>query len=341
MRRATSTEGTAPGRRRVLRAGAGLGVAASRLGAAGLARRASAPAAAALGALGATSAGAQDDAPPADAFDFGGGTLHVLSDGHLSLPIDMIVAGLEPSAERDAFVAGNAPDGLLRSPCHLTCWRRADSVVLFDAGAGANFMASAGRLDEALDAAGLTAEEITDVVFTHAHPDHLWGILDDFDDVRFPEARLHMPAAEWDYWRAPGTLDSIGEARQAFVVGARNRFDAIEERVALFAPGDEVAPDVEAIGTEGHTPGHCSFMLHDGGDGLVVTGDAITHPALSFAHPRWPSGSDQDPERGIATRVALLERLAAEKSPIVGFHLPFPAHGRVEAAGSGFRLVPT
>ena len=323
------------GRRRFLRAGAGLGAGALAPGA-GAGR---ALVAGAAGAFGIAPAAARDDAS-IDAFDFGGGTLHVLSDGHLALPIDMIVAGLEPSAERDAFVADNASDGLLRSPCHLTCWRRPDSVVLFDAGAGANFMDGAGRLDEALEAAGIGAEEITDVVFTHAHPDHLWGILDDFDDVRFPEARLHMPAAEWDYWRADGTLESIGEARQAFVVGARNRFEAIEERVALFAPGDEVAPGVETIGTEGHTPGHCSFMLHDGGDGLVVTGDAITHPGLSFAHPRWPSGSDQDPARGVRTRVALLERLVADKSPIVGFHLPFPAHGRVEAVGGGaFRLA--
>lgn len=326
-------------RRRFLRTASALGAASTRAGT--IAGRAAATAGGALAATGAARAQGLDVAPLADAIEFGGGTLHVLSDGHLSLPIDMIVAGMDPSAERDAFVIGNAPDGILRSPCHLTCWRRKAGTVLFDAGAGANFMDGAGRLGEALNGAGIGVEEITDVVFTHAHPDHLWGILDDFDDVSFPEARLHMPAAEWDYWRADGTLESIGEARQAFVVGARNRFDVIEERVALFSPGDEVVAGVEAIGTEGHTPGHCSFMLHDAGDGLVVTGDAITHPVLSFAHPRWPSGSDQDPERGIATRVTLLERLVAERTRIVGFHLPFPARGRVEATGNGFRLVTT
>ncbi len=293
-----------------------------------------------LGRSGTLDAAASTDTSLVDATPFGDGTLHVLSDGHLSLPVDMILAEVEDGAARAAFVAGEAVDGTLRSPCHLACWQRPDGTVLFDAGAGSGFMDSAGRLGEALAEAGIDAGDVTDVVFTHAHPDHLWGILDDFDDIAFPEARLHVPAREWDYWRAADTLDTIGEARQAFVVGARNRFAAIEERAALFAPGDEVAPGVEAIGTDGHTPGHCSFMLHDGGDGLVVTGDAVTHLALSFGHARWPSGSDQDPERGIATRIRLLERLVADKSPIVGFHLPFPARGRVEAVdGGAFRLV--
>ncbi len=33
--------------------------------------------------------------------------------------------------------------------------------------------------------------------------------------------------------------------------------------------------------------------------------------------------------------------LAADKVPFVGYHMPFPAVGYVEARGSGFRYVPS
>jgi len=91
---------------------------------------------------------------------------------------------------------------------------------LFDAGGGTLFLPTLGNLIDALASVDIEPGDITDVVFTHAHPDHLWGLIDDFDELSFPEANYYMNTEEWDYWRADDTMGKTPEARQSFVVGA-------------------------------------------------------------------------------------------------------------------------
>ncbi len=270
----------------------------------------------------------------------GEGELTVVSDGHLVLPMSFAFPDV-PRADLEALLsAAGLPLDRNEPDCNVTLLRRGDRLVLFDVGAGPNFMPTAGRLAESLSEAGIDPAEVTDVVFTHAHPDHLWGLLDDFDELVFPDAAYHMAAAEWDFWRAPGTLDAMPEERKTFVVGAQNRMAYIEDRIQLFDGGAELLPGVEAVATPGHTPGHTSFMIHGGAEPVFVTGDALTHVAISFARPDWPSGSDQDPDLGAKTRSALVDRLAADRARIVGFHLPHPGLGVVERDGAAYRFAP-
>jgi glyoxylase-like metal-dependent hydrolase (beta-lactamase superfamily II) len=267
--------------------------------------------------------------------DLGGMRLQTLSDGHLTLPGDFILGGM-PQEEMAEIVARHGlPTDVLSPPCNVTLLRDGDSTVLFDVGAGPDFQDSAGRLPEALAAAGVSPEEITHVLVTHAHPDHLWGLLDDFDEPLFPDAALMIGRAEFDYWTDPATPDSIGEARTAFAVGAARRLQAVEASIRLIEEGEEVLPGVIARLTPGHTPGH---MAYEVGGRAMVAGDAIGNHHVAFERPDWPSGSDQDPELAADTRVALLERLAAEDMALVGFHLPDGGIGRVARDGGAFRF---
>ncbi|WP_206454805.1 MBL fold metallo-hydrolase [Aurantimonas marina] len=269
-----------------------------------------------------------------------GGTLTTVSDGNLVLPLNFVLPDI-PKAELEALEgAAFIQSGELTPPCNLTLVRLQDRLVLFDAGSGPNFMPSAGRLIESLAAADLDPGAITDVVFTHAHPDHIWGVVDDFDEVVFPQAAFHISGTEWDFWRAEETLAAAPDDRKSFVVGARSRFDAIEERSERFQPGTEIIPGIEAMGTPGHTPGHTAFVIHALDEPAVVVGDAISNDPVSFARPDWHWGADQDPEEGASTRRRLLDRLAAEKLQFVGFHLPDGGIGRVEVDGAAFRFVP-
>lgn len=263
-----------------------------------------------------------------------------VSDGNLVLPGGMFFDGL-PQDELAPILenAGVARDQVT-PPCNLTLLRQQDRLVLFDAGSGPGFMPSAGSILDSLDALGIAAEDITDVIFTHAHPDHLWGILDDFDEPVFYEAQHMISEGEWAYWTDPDTVNTIGEPRAGFAVGAARRLDMVAEQMAFFKGGDEVVPGVMAHSTPGHTPGHMSFEIRDGSQAVMVGGDAIGNHHVALARPEWASGSDQDPDLGATSRLQLLDKLVTDDIALLGFHLPQGGLGRVETAGDGYRFIP-
>ncbi len=271
---------------------------------------------------------------------FGSGELLVVSDGQLRLPTQMVMhESIDANVIDEFFKTNNISNETLTPDCNIVLWQQGNRLVLFDVGAGPNFMPSAGDLLANLEDASIDPADVTDVIFTHAHPDHIWGLVDDFDELAFPNANYFINAQEWDYWRNENTLSNTPEARKSFVVGAQNRFAYLEDQIQLFQYGDEILPGIEAVNTQGHTPGHTSMALHQANDSLVLLGDAITHPIISFEKPNWLSGSDQDAEQGRQTRLALLDRLASENSQILGYHLPYPGLGRVERNGNNYRYV--
>lgn len=274
----------------------------------------------------------------AQTIETGSAELIVVSDGSLMLPMGFVFPDA-PQAELAKLLADNGmPADALRPDCNVTLVRTGDRLAIFDVGAGANFMPTAGKLADSLAAAGIDAGEVTDVVITHAHPDHLWGLTDDFDELVFPDAAYHIGQAEWDFWSSPDAITQVAEDRQTFVVGAQNRFAFIEDRINMLAAGAEVLPGIEAVATPGHTPGHMSFVVH-GSEPVMIVGDAITNSVLSFAHPEWKTASDQDQDQGVATRLALLDRLATDRMRAIGFHFPHPGAGHVDRAGTAFAYV--
>jgi glyoxylase-like metal-dependent hydrolase (beta-lactamase superfamily II) len=278
-------------------------------------------------------------APAPHRFRHGDFEVTVVSDGHLVLPVSFLAAGA-PREERAALLkaAGQTGDNY-HSPTNLTLVRKGDDLVLIDMGSGDRFMPTAGKLWENLKAAGIETDKITKVVFTHGHPDHLWGLLDEFDEVVAPDAEFHVAAAEWDFWFGDHADRSLPPERAGFVTGARRRFEAIKDKVKMVKPGDDIVSGMSVVATPGHTQGHVSFALA-GGDGMVVGGDVLTHPLISFAHPEWHPIADHVPDQAAATRKNLLDRLATDKSKLIGFHLPYPGVGVVERKGNAYRFVP-
>ena len=262
-----------------------------------------------------------------------------VSDGSITLPAGLTFDTM-PKNELDLIINefSLSKDQLVRE-CNVTLVETEDSKILFDVGAGLYFLDGMGVILDSLDEQGLAPEDITDVIFTHAHPDHIWGVLDDFDDLLFPEAMYHIGRVEWDYWWNPETVNEVDESRVQTAVGAKTRFEALQDQIEFFDDGDEPIPGVLALMTPGHTPGHMSFEIANGSQSALVVGDAINDHHVAFKRPNWLSGLDQDPEMAALTRQKLLNRSSSEDILLIGFHLPEGGIGRVVQSGKEYSFV--
>jgi len=266
----------------------------------------------------------------------GQASLTTVSDGNLVLPSSFAFDG-KPTGDVENLISQySLGQQTLEPECNLALYQDGTNTVLFDVGAGADFMPTAGNITDSLATLGLSPEDITHVLFTHAHPDHIWGLLDDFDDPMFTQAQYFMGRKEWDYWWNPETVNTIDENRTVFAVGAKRRMEAIEGAVTFIDDGDEVLAGISAIETFGHTPGHMAFDIQDK---ALIVGDAIGNHHMAFHHPDWASGSDQIADQGIIARSMLLDRLVSEQKTVVGFHLPNGGMGRVERADGAYRFI--
>jgi glyoxylase-like metal-dependent hydrolase (beta-lactamase superfamily II) len=271
----------------------------------------------------------------------------VVSDGTFVLPPPNVAADVGflypnvPRAELETFLRSvGLSIERVQLPNNVVLIRTPADLILIDAGAGGGWQPTAGKLAENLQAAGIDKAKISKIVFTHAHPDHLWGVVEDDGALRFPNASYLVAENEWNFWMAGDVLQKVPENFHGFALGAQRDLSRIKDRLKTVKTGDEIVAGVRVIDTPGHTPGHVSIELA-GGDGLIVVGDVAANALVSFAHPEWRFAIDSIPELAITSRRRLLDRAATDKTRLVGSHWPYPGLGVVERKDNAYRFVPT
>lgn len=194
-------------------------------------------------------------------------------------------------------------------------------VILFDTGL------SAEGIRAALAAAGRSPDDVSLVVLTHMHGDHIGG-LSEGGVPTFAKAAYVTGRAEFDHWAKAGNEGFEAKVRP------------LAENMRFLEDGEAVAPGIEAILAPGHTPGHMGFALESAGRGLILTADTANHYVWSLRRPDWQVKFDADKAQAAATRRNLLGRIAADRLPFIGYHMPFPGVGYLEARDEGFHFHP-
>jgi glyoxylase-like metal-dependent hydrolase (beta-lactamase superfamily II) len=264
----------------------------------------------------------------------------VVSDGYITVPIDIVAPEGSAEERNDILMrTGSLKAGLVESKTNIPLIRRRDDLIIVDIGSGDKYQPSDGRLSANLEASGIDAGAVTKVVFTHAHPDHVWGTLTQSGKLRFPNATYYVGAAEWNFWMDPDYRNTMPSVLHEFAEGAQRDLGAIKDRVVMLRPGDDIVTDLRALDTAGHTPGHLSLEMA-GGEGLIISADAATNEIASFQHPKSLFGYDTIPDLAIRNRARLIERAATDRVKLLGYHWTYPGVGFAERKGNGYRYVP-
>ena len=218
-------------------------------------------------------------------------------------------------------VANNLPTDQAQFFFTPTLVNTGTELILFDTG-----LSSEGTTS-ALTAAGYTPDQIDVVAITHMHRDHIGGLMAQGAPT-FPNARYITGATEFDAWSTTGNENFEAQVRP------------LADQMAFLEGGDQIAGGITALAAFGHTPGHMAYIIESGGKQLVLGADFANHYVWSLAYPDWEVKFDMDKAAAAKSRRMLLDMMATDKVPFVGYHMPWPAIGFVETRDSGFRYVP-
>src|SRR5262245_17518719 len=215
--------------------------------------------------------------------------------------------------------------------------RATDRVLLVDAGLGPEIEQMphgmylvGGQLPTGLRATGIAPADVTDVICSHLHRDHVGWLFDLGSRPVFPHATIWYGAGDRNHF-VTGTGDMAAHLRRGFA----DPHNA--ERLRLLDQDTGIAPGVTALLTPGHTPGHLCIVLSSGEERALLLGDAITCP-VQLDEPAWHSMSDVDPELARRTRERLWRELEDGTTVGAGAHFPELRFGRV-LPGAGRRWI--
>jgi glyoxylase-like metal-dependent hydrolase (beta-lactamase superfamily II) len=269
--------------------------------------------------------GANDDVKP---FKIGAFEAAALRDGALSVPNDNKVLAVNKKKKdvADLLTANNlSPDTIDLSVQPLIV-RTPDKLFLFDTGAAALFGPTVGKLPVALYSTSVEPGAVTDIFISHAHGDHIGGLVGGSGELYFPNAAVHISANEWAALKADKNMAAI--------------VTAITPKVIEFQPDAEIIPGaVKAVDIKGHTPGHSGYLITSSAESILYIGDTMHHSVISVQQPDWTIAFDGDAPTAQASRKALIESSAASGQRIFAVHFPWPGIGKFEKQGDKYVWV--
>ncbi|WP_167020939.1 MBL fold metallo-hydrolase [Chitinophaga sp. Cy-1792] len=274
-------------------------------------------------------------------FRLNGENLLIITDGEVPYDNNCFAPDI-PREEVNAIRGDNAEDIILTH--NILIIKKYERVILIDAGNGPATAPAGAHLLTNLLSAGITAREITDILLTHAHPDHIGGLVNEENQPVFPAAAIHLSKAEYDFWQNPAADFSHSkhspEALKAVQQQIQQILSVVKPQLHLFQGNWSLMNIIRPIPAPGHTPGHMLFSITLGSEQFIHMGDICHEELLLFSQPGWGTIFDVDFELAAETRFRVLNALATLGKLTFGYHMPWPGFGKVVRKGTAFAWQP-
>ena len=242
---------------------------------------------------------------------------------------------------KEALATAGLTTEFMPIPLTVVVLKIGDKYVMIDSGSGVGqWQANATNLPSNMKAAGIDRGQISTILVSHFHPDHVWGLMEKGTNAAvFPNAELIVSSTEYKWWTEPGRVEKLPEGRKPAGKRIGDVFPTWKNW-KLVEDNAEVASGVRLLAAPGHTPGHSAFLVTSGKDQLMVSNDAMYVPALLAPHPDWQGAYDQDGATAVTTRRKLIDRVIADKMMVCGAHFPFPGRGTFTKDGDVYAFAP-
>jgi len=262
-------------------------------------------------------------------------TVTALRDGELFLPAGALV---NLSDEQSQTIEDNENNNLSISNVNAYLVQRQEQNLLIDSGCRDLFGPTCGFIQEALSEAGLSPSDITDIFFTHLHPDHIAGAINADGSAVFENATLKVLDLEYNFWTADNFSDSEVNGND-WANLAKAVLNAYSDRLETISFDKDIFPGVSSVSIPGHTPGHSGFRVDEGAESLIQMGDIMHVPNLQLANPNIATVFDVDADAALKSRKNLLDMVSTDKILCTSGHMLNPKFSYIEKNGSSYNIA--
>ena len=259
----------------------------------------------------------------------------VLEDGYLNLPKE-VLKNISPNIEKT--LSENAESELVLSNINTFLIEQNSQKLLVDTGCRDIFGPTCGFFPEQLEKVGTTPEEITDLFFTHLHPDHVGGAISKNGDPVFVNASVKIPEKEIDFWTR-NDFEDVEANGKSFADLAKSVLKAYDGKVTTVSNEDEIIKNIHVVDMPGHTPGHSGFRIDDENENFIHLGDILHVPNIQLENPSISLLFDVDMEQGLKTRKMLFDMVSSDKLLCSSGHMLAPKFGYIEKSGLGYKFT--